>query len=98
LIENNALCTPPIASGLLPGVTRSVILELAAALSVATRESNAGLETLRKADGMFMSLTSRGVMEVHKFDAQPLGASPITAKIRHAYEELLQNETANCER
>jgi branched-subunit amino acid aminotransferase/4-amino-4-deoxychorismate lyase len=51
------------------------------------------LDALRHADGVFVSLSSSGIVEAVSLDGGLLRRSPLTQKIRHAYFELLQRES-----
>ena len=88
-IEGNAVCTPPLAAGILPGVTREVILEICQELEHEVRETNITVEKLRAADGMFISLSSVGVVETNSLDREMVKASPITKQIQNHYGKLV---------
>lgn len=88
-IERGAVVTPPVASGALPGITRSIILGLCAQLGIASEIRPPRVEQQDFAEGMFLTLATRGVVEVSSFDGRLLAASPITRRLREAYEELV---------
>jgi aminodeoxychorismate lyase len=92
--ESDTICTPPLASGILPGVTRGVVLEICTKLGLKIREANTGVEGLKYADGIFVSLSSFGIAEAVSLDNRACGRSPFSEKIRHAYGELLEQEIA----
>ncbi len=92
-IENDTVGTPPAASGALPGVTRSVVFEICRSLQFATREANASLGILYHAQGVFLSLSSLGVVEALSLDGRVLQRSTLTGKIQRAYRDLLQAES-----
>jgi branched-chain amino acid aminotransferase len=89
-IKGGAIYTPPIAAGILPGVTRSVVLELAAGLGVATHEKNIRLKNIGRMEGVFLSLTSRGIVEATSLDGKALKTSDLTRRVRDAYDELVK--------
>jgi aminodeoxychorismate lyase len=93
-IENNAVCTPPIASGILAGVTRSVVLELCRALDVPTREVSPRVMELLRASGVFVSLSSWGVVAASELDGRALPQSPLVQELHEAYARLLEAESA----
>jgi aminodeoxychorismate lyase len=93
-IHDNQVCTSPLASGILPGITRSVILEICRSLSLPVREINISPEKLKNADGVFVSLSSCGVMEIGSLDGQELKQSDLFEEISRAYLELIRMETA----
>jgi len=90
-IKNNQLCTPPITSGVLTGVTRELILQLAAKLDLRTLETTIRPNALRGVDGVFLSLSSIGVAEGISVNGKPLKRSPLTRKIHGAYWQLLNS-------
>jgi aminodeoxychorismate lyase len=94
-IQQGAVCTPPLPSGILPGVTRAVILELCQSLGLRSRESRMTPRQIFKADGVFLSLSSLGVVETIALDGRRIPRSPVTTRIRLAYLELLRCETAD---
>ncbi len=91
-IDGDTVCTPPLAAGILPGVTRGVVLEICEQLSLKTREANITIEELKKADAIFVSLSSLGIVEAASLDNDPCRHSPLSLKISHAYEELVARE------
>jgi len=92
-IENNTVCTPPLVSGILPGVTRAVVLEICQKLGLATRETNIIPEGLQQVQGVFLSLSSWGIVEAMTLDNHGLSQSPLVGKIREEYHRLVRGET-----
>ncbi|HXF10065.1 MAG TPA: aminotransferase class IV [Desulfuromonadaceae bacterium] len=92
-IKNGTILTSPLASGILPGVTRAVALELCRTLKVPVRQKNVRRQELLKADGVFLSLSSWGIVEANRLDGKKLKRSPLTRQIAKAYNDLLANES-----
>jgi branched-subunit amino acid aminotransferase/4-amino-4-deoxychorismate lyase len=88
-IERGAIYTPRLAAGILPGVTRSVVLEICRALAMETRETEISCEQLRRVDGVFVSLSSFGIVEADSLDGHVLSRSPLTRQIQESYRNLL---------
>jgi aminodeoxychorismate lyase len=88
-IKGGAIYTPPVAAGILPGVTRSVVFELAAKLGVAIREKNIRFKDLGRMDGVFLSLTSWGIVEATSLDEKRFKRSELTQRLRDAYDEVV---------
>jgi len=84
-IRGRRVCTPPLASGILAGVTRAVVLELCQDLGLAACESRVSPEQLPGADAVFLSLSSVGIAEGVSLDGQALSQSPLTKTLRDAY-------------
>jgi branched-chain amino acid aminotransferase len=91
-IQGEAVCTPALVSGILAGVTRTVVFELCRTLGLETRETNITLPALKQTQGVFLSLSSYGIAEGISLDGQPLAQSGLTARIRAAYGDLLSAE------
>lgn len=66
------LLTP--ADGVLQGITRQTILDLAAREGIPTRVTRFGADVLRAADEIFLTSTAGGVMPVVSLDGRPVGA------------------------
>jgi aminodeoxychorismate lyase len=92
-VDSNTVRTSPLASGILPGVTRAIVFEICKDFELPVGESEVALEKLRGADGVFLSLSSSGIVEAISLDGVPLPRSHLTEKIRAAYNELLQRES-----
>src|SRR5262249_41549935 len=84
--------TPPLATGILPGVTRSVVFELCQHRSIAIREQSVRPEELKHCGGVFLSLSSQGILQVDSLDSVPLKRSPLIADLRSAYWDLVRSE------
>jgi branched-chain amino acid aminotransferase len=93
-LRRGVLFTPPLAAGILPGVTRAVVMEIASRMRISLREKNIRQKELLQSDGVFLSLSSFGVIEAKSLDGNVLKRSPLTAQIARAYEELLLNSSA----
>jgi aminodeoxychorismate lyase len=91
-IERDTICTAPLASGVLAGVTRAVVLEICKTLNLETREAGISSEQLRRADGIFVSLSSFGIAEAASLDGGICRQSPLTGQISRGYLELLGKE------
>ena len=93
-MERDTVCTPPLDAVILPGVTRAAVLEICRQLNLPVTEASVPAERLRLADGIFLALSSWGVVEVAALDGRNFSPSPLAAKIRAAYDLLLQKECA----
>jgi aminodeoxychorismate lyase len=93
-VQRGVVHTPPLASGILQGVTRSVVLDICRLMRLPTRETNVKVAQLRRAAGVFLSLSSWGVVGARSLDGHKLPDCPIIGSILAAYEELVWKETA----
>ncbi|HYG34951.1 MAG TPA: aminotransferase class IV, partial [Clostridia bacterium] len=92
-IERGVVCSPPLASGILAGVTRAVVVEVCQTLQLPVREVNATLDQLLRSDAVFLSLSSWGIVPAISLNGKPLNQSPLTDRIRQTYVERLMSET-----
>jgi D-alanine transaminase len=66
------LCTPPLSTYLLPGITRRVVLSLAATLGLAPRERPIVLSELYAAEELFLTGTTTDVTPIIRLDDRPV--------------------------
>jgi branched-chain amino acid aminotransferase len=93
LVTGGRLITPSLDSGLLPGVTRGLVLELAKKESIPVEEMNVPPEMLIGCDECFITGTTKGVLPVRQIDDHSLTAAPgpITKKLMQAYHKFVDN-------
>jgi aminodeoxychorismate lyase len=92
-VEPETICTPPLASGILAGVTRMVVLELCEKTGIRHGERNIRPGDLVDTEGVFVSLSSYGIVQGVSFEGQPLRQSPVTSLLHRSYLELVKRET-----
>jgi D-alanine transaminase len=73
IVKNNTVITPPKDPRLLPGITRDLILELAAQHGVAWREAAISERALREADEIWLTSSTKEIMPVTKLDDAAIG-------------------------
>jgi branched-subunit amino acid aminotransferase/4-amino-4-deoxychorismate lyase len=97
LVKDGVLKTPRYESGILPGVTRVVVFELAAQLGIKVREVNLKLTDLLQADEVFITNSLIEIVPVTTFDGKAIaGGKPgaLTGKLMKAYRALVKKETS----
>ena len=87
-IHNNAVCTVP-AAGILPGITRAVVLEICRTLGIQTNHHAIKPDELKSRAGIFITQSAFGIVPVMTFDGKPVERSPLVDQIARAYRELL---------
>ena len=90
---NEVLLTP--SSGVLEGITRRTVLELAAELGIAARPDIVDIAALRAATEIFLTSTAGGIMPVTTLDGQKVGSGrpgPVTERLRRRYWEVHDDE------
>ena len=74
IVRKGEVLTPPLSAGLLPGITRAFVMELAAELGIPAREQRLIPEDLKSADEAFITGTTREVTPVVLVDSAPIGS------------------------
>jgi branched-chain amino acid aminotransferase len=93
LVTDGAVRTPPITAGLLAGVTRAFVLELAAKTGIRALEETLREEDVATADEMFFTSTTREIVPVVRVDDHVVGGGkpgPVTQRLRAAFAEALR--------
>src|SRR5262249_35454570 len=83
--------TPPLAVGILDGITRKKVLELAVKNAIATAEAELRPDDLYGADEAFLTSSVRGVLPVVRVSGRPVAdgrPGPVTRRIQALYDEL----------
>jgi len=99
LVVAEKLLTPSVESGILPGVTREEVIELALTLGVAVVEEEISLAVLLRADEAFMTNSIIEIMPITAVDGKPVGSGrvgEITEKLMRAYRELVLQQGDHC--
>ena len=74
VVSGGEILTPPRSNHLLPGTTRGLIEELAAANDMPCRSAPVSEAALRGADEVWLSAATRGVVAVTRLDGATVGA------------------------
>jgi branched-chain amino acid aminotransferase len=90
IVSKGRILTPAAQCGLLPGVTRGLLLE-----TWPIAEAELPVESLADADEAFLTNAVAGVRPLVTFNGQPIGAGrpgPLTARVSAHYHALAQKE------
>lgn len=85
IAKGGELTTPPVSEGLLPGITRQQVIELAESLGITVRRRSVEVDELWQADEVFLTNSIVGVVPLLKVDGKPIGGGelgPITATLQ----------------
>src|SRR5438874_2513703 len=88
LVERGALVTPPRAAGILPGVTRALVIALARRAGLRVREERVSAARLRRAREIFLTASTIELLPVVRLDGRAVGggrAGPVTLRLQSAY-------------
>jgi branched-chain amino acid aminotransferase len=91
IVKQGQLLTPPLSAGALYGITRGVVLDLAAETGIPTGEPNLTRYDLFNADECFLTGTGAELVPVVKIDGRVIGGGkpgPITRKLVERYHAL----------
>jgi D-alanine transaminase len=91
-VINGILVTAKNSPAILPGMTRKLIVGLAANAGIAFREQNLRRDGLVRVAELFLTGTTSEVLPVVKVDGNPIGEGrpgPVTRKLQHAYAEAV---------
>jgi branched-chain amino acid aminotransferase len=95
LVSKEILITPSLGSGILPGITREAVLEIARALNIKAEERQVELKELIEAEEAFVTNSVLELMPLTWFAGKAIGsgkAGQLTKKLMAAYKKLV-NET-----
>ncbi|MGH6913983.1 MAG: aminotransferase class IV, partial [Geminicoccales bacterium] len=88
LVEGERLLTPAEREGVLPGVTRAALLEIARGLGLAVEETGMPPSTLGRAEEAFLTNSLLGIRPLVEIDGRPVKEGrigPMTLRLRQAY-------------
>jgi branched-chain amino acid aminotransferase len=94
VIKNGRISTPPINAGILAGVTRSVVFELAEKNGIPIKEEDLTRYDILVADECFLTGTAAEVIAAVQLDRRPIGngqPGPITLKLVEEYRRLTRS-------
>ncbi len=95
LVKDGSLLTPPTSAGILHGVTRAAVMQLARQEALEVREELFTVFTVYAADECFLTGTAAEIAPVVRVDGRPIGngrPGPVTARLRKAFRELTNSE------
>ena len=98
LVTNGVLKTPGLDSGLLPGITREVILELASGLGIRAIEQDTGLDELYQAEEAFLTNSMVEIMPLVEVDGKAINSGKpgsVTLELMVAYGEMVRHEVGD---
>jgi len=90
VVKDGVLLAPPKDHLMLPGITYDVVLELAAAQGIPARVAPVAESTLRGADEIWLTSSTREVQAITRLDGRPVGAGkpgPLFRKMDQYYQD-----------
>lgn len=92
LVRDGGLQTPPIDAGILEGITRNVVIELAEQMGIPCAQVPLTRHDVFISDECFLTGTAAEVIPVVKLDKRPIGGGavgPITQQLLAAFKKLV---------
>ncbi|HXN72614.1 MAG TPA: aminotransferase class IV [Candidatus Acidoferrales bacterium] len=91
-VRGGAVYTPPLSSGCLEGVTRSVLLDIGARAGAPVEERVLLPQDLYGADEVFISSTNRSMLGVSEVNGHQIARAPgpVTLKLEKAFAEYVR--------
>ncbi|MDQ7248906.1 aminotransferase class IV [Dongia sedimenti] len=83
------LVTPPVSDGVLAGIARRVVLELAAVLKIPAEEASLSPADLAGAQEIFLTNSLFEIRSVARLDDRAFGPGAVAAKLRADYRGLV---------
>jgi len=98
MVRDDAVVTPPLADGVLNGLTRDTVMHLLRREGVPIEERSIGRSELTVADEVFFTGTAAEVIPVREVDDREIGEpGPITRRLQRYYRDVVlgrDSETA----
>jgi branched-chain amino acid aminotransferase len=92
LVNKDELITPSLESGVLPGITREAVLEIARASNIKTQERQVGLKELIEAEEAFVTNSILELMPLTWFEGKPINTGKpgkLSKELLTAYRKLI---------
>ena len=91
LFRENQIVTPDINEGILPGITRKLILDFSASLGFSFFERSVNINELSNFEGIFLCGTSAEILPIKSIDKEFLFKSKKVAFFIEKYNEIKRN-------
>ncbi|MCS7126530.1 MAG: branched-chain-amino-acid transaminase [Aigarchaeota archaeon] len=91
IVKNSVISTPPQTAGILPGITRSVVIELAKKIGYRIEERDITPYELYTADEVFLTGTAAELVPVIEISKRKIGdgvPGPITKKLIEEFDKV----------
>jgi len=95
LVRDGVLHTPPLGNSILEGITRGMVLRLAADLGIPVREGRIPRELVDFSDELFMTGTAAEITPVRSVDGRKIGAGapgPVTRRLQERFFGIVNGQ------
>ena len=90
-VKRRVVSTPTAAAGILRGITRDTVIQLAADLGITCQRADISREELYTSDELFFSGTAAEITPIREVDGRTIGdgQNPITRLLQTAYSDIV---------
>lgn len=94
VVRDGMLCTPPLTSGCLGGVTRALVIDLCGTHGIPVSQEPLPLSALPEAGEAFLTSSTREVHGISTVDSKPLSqpVGPLTRQVAGLFRELVNRD------
>jgi branched-chain amino acid aminotransferase len=93
IVRDGVIYTPDLATGILPGITRDTVTQIAQDLGYTVVEKSIIRSDLYLADEVFMCGTAAEVTPLRSVDDHEIGVGEVTLKIQRAYLDTVRGKS-----
>jgi branched-chain amino acid aminotransferase len=93
VVRDGVLYTPDLSTGILPGITRHSVMQIAQDLGYTVVEKSLIRSDLYLADEVFMCGTAAEVTPLRSIDSHEIGVGPVTLEIQAAYLDTVRGKS-----
>lgn len=93
IVKNGVVMTPPTSAGILEGITRDTVMELARAAGKTVKETTIERHDVYIADEVFLTGSAAEVVPVVKVDSRPISEGvpgPVTIELMKRFREFVR--------
>jgi len=98
VLRSGVLCTPP-GRGILPGITREMVLRLADAAGLRAKETELRVNDLYRSEEAFLGASVSELIPIVRADGKPIGTGrpgPVTRRLQRLYRAHVESQCAPC--
>jgi branched-chain amino acid aminotransferase len=91
IVTDGVLRTPPLTDGMLEGITRAVVIDVAARAGIACEQTSLRVGDLLRADECFLTGTGAELIPVRRIDGQllPVAGTPLLPVIMRGFRDSI---------
>jgi len=96
IVKDEGVITPPLKAGILEGITRKNLLQLAKQNEIPSEQKNITPDELINADEVFLTSTTKEIVPIIQIDNAPVGIGtpgPVTKKLISIYKDFIKEQT-----